>query len=456
MEMIHLLHTNDVHSHFENWPRITRFLSQKRAAYQKSGDEVLTLDIGDFIDRLHPLTDATLGKFNVDLLNQAHYDAVTIGNNEGLVLSHDDLSHLYDDAKFPVLLANLKELSTMQHPDWTRPYHIFTTQQQTKIAIIGLTAPYDLTYPSLGWQPLAVEPVLDQLLPSIQAQADVTILLSHLGLPTDKKIAQKYPIDVILGAHTHHLLETGEYVNGTLLAAAGRYGENIGEVHLTLENGVVKAQSARTTPTYSLSENDTDHQVIRHWLLEGERRLKRYHVAQLHRDITPDEQAYDAMQALEHYLDVPAAMVSTGLFMDTFPAGELDAYGLLESMPHAINPMKITLSGQQLLNLVHGIQEQTAYLSNLPVKGSGFRGKIFGYMRFNGIDVHRDGKVYYAGERIDLAAHYQLATVDHYKWLPFFPVIQQAPANIHLEILLRELMAKYYRHRYPEKTTYGS
>ncbi|MGO2927424.1 MAG: bifunctional metallophosphatase/5'-nucleotidase, partial [Leuconostoc citreum] len=91
-ETIHLLHTNDMHSHIENWPRILRFLLQKKQAYQQS----YTFDIGDAIDRLNPLTDATMGQANVQLMNGVHYDGVTIGNNEGLVLSHDAMNHLYD------------------------------------------------------------------------------------------------------------------------------------------------------------------------------------------------------------------------------------------------------------------------------------------------------------------------------------------------------------------------
>lgn len=34
------------------------------------------------MDRSHPLTEATLGKANIELLNDAQVDVVTIGNNE--------------------------------------------------------------------------------------------------------------------------------------------------------------------------------------------------------------------------------------------------------------------------------------------------------------------------------------------------------------------------------------
>ncbi len=61
------------------------------------------------MDRSHPLTDATKGQANVKLMNNFNYDAVTIGNNEGISNSHEVLEHLFDHANFPVILANLRE-----------------------------------------------------------------------------------------------------------------------------------------------------------------------------------------------------------------------------------------------------------------------------------------------------------------------------------------------------------
>ena len=82
------------------------------------------------------------------------------------------------------------------------------------------------------------------------------------------------------------------------------------------------------------------------------------------------------------------------------------------------------------------------------MKGSGFRGKIFGYMRFDGIDRQKNGQILYQGQTIQPHQNYQIATLDHYKWVPFFPVIQDAPVKIELRILLRELMAQYYKKKY--------
>ncbi len=68
METLRILHTNDLHSHFEHFPKIGRYL--KKAQADKSASEVYTFDAGDFMDRSHPLSDATEGQANIELMNK--------------------------------------------------------------------------------------------------------------------------------------------------------------------------------------------------------------------------------------------------------------------------------------------------------------------------------------------------------------------------------------------------
>ena len=82
MERITILHTNDLHSHFENWPRIRRYLKTTRQQVMADGATVYTFDLGDHVDRVHPVSEATNGQQNIQLMNQIGYDGVTIGNNE--------------------------------------------------------------------------------------------------------------------------------------------------------------------------------------------------------------------------------------------------------------------------------------------------------------------------------------------------------------------------------------
>ena len=48
----------------------------------------------------------------------------------------------------------------------------------------------------------------------------------------DEYMAEHYDIDVILGAHTHHLFERGILLNNTLLCCCEKWGRYVGHVRL--------------------------------------------------------------------------------------------------------------------------------------------------------------------------------------------------------------------------------
>ena len=288
-DKISILHTNDLHSHLERWPKIRRYLLTRKRQLRRDGYSVLTFDIGDFLDRQHPLTEATMGQANVALMNEVGYDAVTIGNNEGLGLAHDDLNHLYDQANFPVVLGNITDKTTGNIPDWAVAYRIITTPQGTRIGVLGFTAPFILTLPLLNWMPEEIDSALQRILPELAGKTDINILLSHLGLPTDRYLAEHYPeLHVIIGAHTHHLLEHGEKRGNSLIAAAGRYGDHIGRIELEIEDGKLVHMQARTVVTDDLPAVHEDEIEIAGYQTSGEQQLAKRVIADLPTAYTTD------------------------------------------------------------------------------------------------------------------------------------------------------------------------
>ena len=85
-EHIFFYYTNDFHSYFEQWPKVADFLKGKQRIHTQLEQDYYIVDIGDHIDRVHPIAEASLGKENITLLNALRYDAVTLGNNEGITL----------------------------------------------------------------------------------------------------------------------------------------------------------------------------------------------------------------------------------------------------------------------------------------------------------------------------------------------------------------------------------
>jgi 2',3'-cyclic-nucleotide 2'-phosphodiesterase (5'-nucleotidase family) len=71
------------------------------------------------------------------------------------------------------------------------------------------------------------------LVPKLREQADRVIALTHIGIKSDERLAESVTgIDLIIGGHTHVVLEELKWVSGTPIAQAGSHGRFVGEVIL--------------------------------------------------------------------------------------------------------------------------------------------------------------------------------------------------------------------------------
>lgn len=453
-ETIHLYHTNDLHSHFENWPKIVHFLNQKKEYHKQNNEQMLLIDIGDHTDRFHPITEASKGKANITLLNKLQYDAVTIGNNEGITFSNEDLDSLYAAANFPVILSNLyTELG--ERPPWVVPFQIRTLDNGTKIAYLGVTVFYEKFYELLGWKIKDPFQSLLETVNQVKGKVDIIILLSHLGISDDEIIANEFPeIDVIVGGHTHH--KSGKMINDTLVAGAGKYGQYVGHISLTIDNKdkVLAKRCAELFPMDEQLESCSDTEMwLQQTLVESEVTLSEV-VGYLQNDLTLDwfnESPFPLYlaQSLREWCDGEIAMVNSGMLLDPLSKGPVTKKDLHRICPHPINPCKVYLKGDVLKEVI--VQSREERMENLQLKGLGFRGKVMGRMVFDGVEVVMkklaDGKlhvtdVFIHGNPIDYERVYAVATVDMFTLGPLFPQIFQAEnKTFYMPELLRDLLA---------------
>ncbi|MDG0790258.1 bifunctional metallophosphatase/5'-nucleotidase [Cohnella ginsengisoli] len=243
-----LLHTNDIHSHFEEAARAADYIKEVRRTV--SADRLLLVDCGDHLDRVRIETEGTDAAVNRALLTRLGYDAITFGNNEGLTYTPDQLNRLYEDAPFPVVCANLKLAATGGPPAWMRRTLTLRKAGLT-VGLFGLTVQFHEFYELLGWE--ASDPLEEAAacVAELRAACDVVVAISHLGLRQDERMAAAVPgIDVILGAHTHHLLEVPLRIEGTVVCAAGKFGRYVGAVEIGRgPDGQGLAIEGRTVPT---------------------------------------------------------------------------------------------------------------------------------------------------------------------------------------------------------------
>ncbi len=65
---------------------------------------------------------------------------------------------------------------------------------------------------------------------------DLLVVLSHVGLKLDRKLAQRVPrIDLLLGGHSHDTLIEPEYAGGVPIVHAGPYGRYVSRSELAFD-----------------------------------------------------------------------------------------------------------------------------------------------------------------------------------------------------------------------------
>ncbi|MDO1605928.1 bifunctional UDP-sugar hydrolase/5'-nucleotidase [Lactobacillus sp. YT155] len=456
MTKLKIIHTNDLHSHFENFPKIERLIAEKRMTAEQNNEEFLLFDIGDFMDRVHPLTEATNGQANIEWLNKRNYDLVTIGNNEGLGNSHQQLEELFKDANFPVIIGNLKTKATEEIPDFAISSQIYEFADN-KVGVLALTAPFVLTYPLVDWDIQLVQDVLPEQIAELKAQGCGTIILmSHLGISMDKRIAKKYPeVNLIIGSHTHHLFEHGEVDGTTQLAAAGKYGMYVGEIDLTLENNQIQDIKVDTIKTAELPEEPNDEQIINDYLELGHELLQQQKIAEvpfdLNNDVTSEHaNIHYALKAIEQVAGTDIAVLNNGLFLKELPAGTVTADDIHDLLPHTMHVMKVSLKGQDIWRLFLEMEFNRLFLRRHQQKGMGFRGKYFGELVYDNVKVNIEKRsVLIHDQPIEPEKEYSLATLDHYLFVPYFPTIKIMGQNkLYYPTVIRDVYSQYLKTKF--------
>ncbi len=248
-ETIVFLHTNDHHFDINYLEELTAKISEIRSQY----DQVYLFDAGDiFVRHPHRWVENGLPAADHDwylerallivhTMNALQYDAMTLGNHEFDYVSDHTLTAL-ETADFPLLSANVK-VSTDQLP--TPLSHLFfQTASDHRIAVLGLSV---TSGSKEGIQQGDIfETAKDYMY--LRDEADIFIALTHIGLANDIRLSEEFPqIDVVIGGHSHHLIEEAVLVNGVLVAQAGGNPHEVSDDHpvylgkiiLTLENGVI-------------------------------------------------------------------------------------------------------------------------------------------------------------------------------------------------------------------------
>ena len=248
-----ILHTNDTHSQIEptdsdasrnpdmgGYARRLGVINSIRS----QEENVLLVDAGDFSQGT-PYYNFFSGRVEVKGYNMMQYDALTLGNHE-FDNGMDSLSAILSLKNFPVVVSNY-EVSESKIKDFVKPWFI-VKKGKLRIGILGLGVnPKGLVmeknYEGINYRdPVETAVEVSDFLKN-KKKCDIIVCLSHLGSDSTSLAVNDFTIaratkniDVIIGGHSHSMLEnvktTNAAGNKVVIAQMAKSGLYLGRIDL--------------------------------------------------------------------------------------------------------------------------------------------------------------------------------------------------------------------------------
>jgi 2',3'-cyclic-nucleotide 2'-phosphodiesterase (5'-nucleotidase family) len=260
-----LLHTTDLHGALDGWDYLadrpvsrglTRIATLVRRA-RAEGNATLLLDGGDAIqggiEFWYQHGDRSKPEPMMSAMSAIGYDAMALGNHE-FSFGREALLLAHRDVRFAWLSANVIDPKTNQ------PAHdasLVRVMSGVRVGVVGLTTPATAAFEDpANLNGLRFDSPLDAAKAEVarlrQAEhCDVVVLLAHTGLGDSSgvaprrgdtadenvglRLATEVPgVDVVILGHTHVVIPS-RTIGNVLVTQAGKWGENLGRVDLTLD-----------------------------------------------------------------------------------------------------------------------------------------------------------------------------------------------------------------------------
>ena len=242
-----LLHSNDFHGDFlpkeENGVRIggISLLSGYVKKKRETEENVIYAIAGDMF-RGSVIDSEFKGLSTIELMNRLMPDVVTLGNHEvDYGLAH--LLFIEKCARFPVINANFF-IKTIRARLFN-PYYIID-RNGIKTLFIGIitdeilasTRSEDVIGSFVDVRAAAeeIKIIIDTYKTT---EINYTVLLTHIGFDKDQELAEmippEYGVDLIIGGHTHTLLEEPCVINGIPIVQVGTGSAHIGRCEIEFD-----------------------------------------------------------------------------------------------------------------------------------------------------------------------------------------------------------------------------
>ena len=368
-----ILHSNDLHGDFlaekiddqliGGVSMLSGYLSKVRAEEKNS----IYCIAGDMF-RGSVIDSEFRGISTIEIMNMLSPDVVTIGNHEiDYGIAH--LLFLEKCAKFPIINANLH--ITTNNARLFKSHHIFEIDGM-RILFIGILTADVISMAKKeelvgGFVDIydAVSEVERICNAYNSLDIDCTVLLTHIGFEEDKLLASKLDpslgVDIIIGGHSHTLLEKPELVNGILIAQAGTGTDQIGRFDLEIDTATNSVhsfswQSIRITNEYCPRDMALED-ILNTYKHEADKKYNRV-VTRLKRELTHPSWYQETelggliADVLQESLRLDIMLVGSGSIRVSETGPIVLFSDLTECLPYDDSAIALWVTGEQLKKMI--------------------------------------------------------------------------------------------------------
>ncbi|KAB7705254.1 bifunctional metallophosphatase/5'-nucleotidase [Bacillus aerolatus] len=374
-----IIQQNDTHGSIElhhelfwegNGPQIHKAGGFSRIAnyikeVKKQKQNVLFFDGGDLFHGTAPLV-SSRGEAILTALRMLPLDGFVPGNWE-FAYGKEQLLSLTEQLSFPTLACNVKHEGSNEFV--FSPY-IIQELSGMKVGVIGLTYPYvDQTMPAGFADGLAFSKGIEEVEQIVEKlrneKVDLIVLLSHMGLPLDVKLASMINgIHIILSGHSHDRVKKPIIQGETLIVQSGASSSFIGRLDVTVDNGKIIDYKHELIPLFEHDYKEDEEMkemieaILRPYAPQMEEIVGRTDKI-LHR-MTLNEAPMDRLitDAYLHSFDADLAFSHGWRYGTPIPAGPVTLYDIHSIIPTNPEVFTMDVSGEILLKALEKNLEQ--------------------------------------------------------------------------------------------------
>lgn len=395
------------------FPRICRYVKDLK----KENDNVLFFDGGDLFHGTLSLV-ASKGNAIMPLLEKMPLDGFVPGNWD-FAYGKEKLQHFANNLSFPSIACNLTDQVTGEL--FLKPY-IVKEMNGLKVGIIGLTYPFvDITMPQSFSEGLIFSTGVEEVrkyVEQLKGEVDIIVLLSHMGLPLDVRLASLVSgIDIVLSGHSHDRVTEPIVLNGTYIVQAGSSASFLGRLDITFEDDKITDVQYELILLDEQFEEDEDVKAIVDAILAPYEKERSTIVGEtkaiLHR-LTLEQAPMDKLitDAYMSAFNCDIAFSHGWRYAPPMAAGPLTLYDLHTIIPTNPELFTLELDGKALRTILENNLEQVFSADPFEQKGGYIlrsSGLMMTYKPYNPKE-NRIQSLQIAGENIDLKKTYTIVS----------------------------------------------